>query len=376
MSFMPLLLSAQSRTDISQVNARSAVLSGHLEKAIEIYAQLVEKNLTSKSKYSTVNTTLLSEYAYSLALGKVYDGALMNLERVILLGNISNETLFYISQVFALMEYDTLANTFWTLAKGNPPKWIKDNYKVLHERNKTPGVINQDDFPQALKRANDLAAQNFFLQAIVIFQELTDNYPDQPLAFIGYSALWEHLGYPVKAAEVLQQGIAAMGVNKSKNDPKNIYSKHLLELQSKSDKSKLNSLSGEGVKSLKRPQMVVYAGGMFAESYLSFNSRFGLYTLKNNNVSIELGVSNYGETTSFNIGASYYATLRWLVIGLGVNQQFTKDVSTFSVKPSIGISIPSKSGRSSFDMLINAYIPTVENAKYVYGISIGKSFYF
>jgi hypothetical protein len=67
---------------------RNLILNGKFSEAIPISAQLVDKNKT--------NSGLLSEYAYALALGGIYEGALMNLDRAKLLGTFSKKDYFFV----------------------------------------------------------------------------------------------------------------------------------------------------------------------------------------------------------------------------------------------------------------------------------------
>ena len=61
--------SASSNITVSHQNARNFILSGNINEAIATYAKLIVSDAT--------NATLLAEDAYALALGGIYDAALM-----------------------------------------------------------------------------------------------------------------------------------------------------------------------------------------------------------------------------------------------------------------------------------------------------------
>lgn len=370
---------AEKRPRVSINDARSAVIDRKIDKAIKIYSQLVSESTKSKSKYSYTDISLLSEYAYVLALGQVYEGALMNLDRALMLGKADSETMFYISQTFALMEYDDIAKLFWNPSKDSVPQWLASDYKDLLEKYKTYAVINQNEFREALKNANKLALEGQYLQSTVIYQELIDNYPEQSFPFVGYSALMEKLGFKSKAAELLTRGMEAPGDKKMAYGQPDAYEKHLLELNKKAaiNPVNTNTVSSNLLnKDKEKTTMLVYAGGMLAKSLFSLNSRFAVFVSKKIYLSIDLGLANSKSSTNYNVGMSVFATHKWLIAGVGLSEQLTKGSSMTSIRTSVGMSVPSKSGKSSFDLLFDVYSPTGKTAGRTYGLSIGRSFYF
>ena len=371
---------AEKQPRVTINDARSAVIDRKIDKAIKIYSQLVSESTKSKSKYSYSDISLLSEYGYVLALGQVYEGALMNLDRALMLGKADSETMFYISQTFALMEYEDIAKLFWNPSTDSVPQWLAADYKELLKKHKTYAVINQHEFREALKNANMLALDGQYLQSIVIYQELVDNYPEQSIPFVGYSALMEKLGFKSKAVELLTYGIEAMGDEKMAYNQPGIYEKHLLELKKKTPASINNTTSVSNnllnIKEKEKTTMLVYAGGMMAKSLYSLNSRFAVFVSDKIYLSIDLGIANSKSSTNYNVGMSVYATYKWLIAGVGLSEQLTKGSSMTSIRTSVGMSVPSKSGKSSFDLLFDVYSPTGKVTGRTYGLSIGRSFYF
>lgn len=85
--------------------ARRNVVNEQFVDAVTKYAALVKSN---------DNMTVSAEYAYALALSGCYDGAIMNLDKIFASGQVDKDVLFYTSQVLRLMEYDSIADLFWT----------------------------------------------------------------------------------------------------------------------------------------------------------------------------------------------------------------------------------------------------------------------
>ena len=155
-----------------------------------------------------------AEYAYALALSGCYDGAIMNLDKIIASGQADKDVLFYISQVLKLMEYDTVANVFWTQELSYPPSWISGQHQSFVEKYKRPASINTDNLGTTLQRAKKLADHRQYIQSMVLFLELIETYPDQYLPCVGLSALLENLGFKNAALDYLQKASKEWEVRK------------------------------------------------------------------------------------------------------------------------------------------------------------------
>ena len=368
------LLYSQNNNTLKE--ARNYVASQQFDHAVNTYSYLVTKNVDGKFRYRYANNTLLLEYAYALALNGVYDGALMCLDQAILIGR-NDDMNFYIAQVLSLMDYGDLAKLFWQKNDSEIPSWISLVYNSFIDRYKRQPVINQDEFSEAFKRANSLAANEAYIQSIILFQEIIDNYPQLHLPYIGYSAIWEKLGMNSKAIELLQKGISLMDKEKDKDkEAISTYEKHLKELIN--SKSKNNTVMFP--KSTIPNQWMVYFGGMYTPSFTNFNTRFGVYTRKAFNFSFDFGVSYFYEgSTSLSIGTSFYKTWKVFVLGLGMNHMVgLGDYDDYSLRlsPTFGFTIMGKRGKSSFDLMFNAQLPVLDIEKFTVGVTIGQSFYF
>jgi len=364
----PLSSFSQKISDLEE--ARDLLKSGKINEAILQYDELVNGN--------TKNTTPMMEYAYALALGGLYENALMYLDRAILL-ETSKEIYFYTAQVFALMGYDALAAEFWKgRSIADKPKWIDSDYSSWHQKytQKKPESINRDPDSIAFKRANDLAARKMFLQSLVLFQELIDRYPDQFFPYIGYSTVWESIGMYGKAAEELEKGIELMQKREDPTltDALYAFNKHLSELNKKARKSNSALL---GVSPFK-PMMMIYGGGMFSNVYLAANARVGFYLTNSLNVSLNFGISSDYDATYFNLGISVYQRLKIFVVGIGFSSQWGNNTYSMGLQTSAGFSFfLGKRKRSSLDILYDLTVPFPDTGpiNLIHGVSIGQTFY-
>jgi len=94
----------QFQKDIAIEKARDFIISEKINDAIIAYS-LPAKNSSDPS--------LISEYAYALALGGFYDVALIQLGRLWSIDQTSADVNYFSAQIFALMGYNELASEFW-----------------------------------------------------------------------------------------------------------------------------------------------------------------------------------------------------------------------------------------------------------------------
>jgi len=347
---------------------RNLILSGQISQAIQSYAQLADKD--------NANSALLSEYAYALALGGIYEGALMNLDRAKLFGAFSEKDYFYAGQILALIgSYQSATDL---LSYSSVPKWIYPKYAELYKKCKLVSLIPQkDDLEILFQRANYLASSGMNFQAIALYEQLLEEYPDVPLIHVGYSIPLEKLGLNKLAAEELETGILLIPDEPQFDETKQAFSQRLEQL--KQPENLTRKEQPEFLKKLNKfnPQSMLYIGGMFSENYTSFSSRFGVYLSNSFNGALNLGISGNSSAMNFNIGVSGYQRLgNVVVVGFGVNELIGKNSNVFSITSSLGLSFINSKRNSSWDIFFNSYYPTQKGASEMYGFSIGKSFYF
>ena len=355
------------KSDISAI--RNNITSGKLDSALERYAQLIDNAESQRNAGKGVDGDILAEYAYSLALHHDFEAALMNIDRARMVGTKYGD--FYAAQVLAVMGYKDAAQQLMQQAK--VPEWISGSYQELAEKYKTTASINRDAPDVALKRANKLAANRQTIQAMALFEELAAIYPDTYIIYVDYSTVWESLGYYGYAAHLLQKGIDLMPQDQGEN--KQIIQNHL---------TKVNEMkaSFENASWLKRllgmnpPKLMTYVGASAAKDMYSLNGRMGLYTSNKFSASLNVGVNYASKEFSGSIGVSGYKAWGIFVGGLGITDMFGKDSNTLSLTPSVGLSFLNKSQTSSFDIMVNGYIPFSKEQKFSYSISIGKTIYF
>lgn len=344
---------------------------GDVDKALVCYSQTVKQAQKQRNSGHGVDAELLAEYAYTLALNHDFEAALINIDRARMLGMKYGD--FYSAQILLLMGHNNAAEQLMKQVK--IPNWINGVYQGLNKKFTTVRTINQDSPENALIRANKLAAQRQFIQAIALFEELITIYPDVPIFYIDYSTVWESLGYYGYAAQLLQKGLDRMPQDSINIGSRQVFINHFNSV------NKMNA-EFENVSWLKRmlgmepPKLMTYLGASFAKDVYSINGRMGVYTSNKFSASLNLGLNYAGEQFSGTIGLSVYKAWGILVAGLGLSEQFSENSDMFSLAPSIGLTFLNKAQTSSFDIMLNGYVPFSSNQKFSYSISIGKTVYF
>lgn len=349
--------------------SRYALKLGNIAQAVKEYADAIVIAENSRTAGSGISGDLLAEYSYALALHHDLEAALMNIDRARMVGTKYGD--FYAAQILAVMGYKDASQQLMRFAK--VPEWINGVYQGLNEKYKMTASINRDAPETALKRANKLAANRQTIQAMALFEELAAIYPDIYILYVDYSTVWESLGYYAYAAHLLQKGIELMPQEQGEN--KQIFQNHL---------AKVNEMkaSFENASWLKRllgmnpPKLMTYVGASAAKDMYSLNGRMGFYTSNKFSASLNVGLNYANEEFSGSIGVSGYKTWGIFVGGIGITDMFGKDSNTLSLTPSVGLSFLNKSQTSSFDIMVNGYIPFSKEQKFSYSISIGKTIYF
>ena len=351
------------------INARTLLKLGEINKAIESYSNAIRQNQSQRNAGQGVDGDLLAEYAYALALHHDFEAALMNIDRARMVGTKYGD--FYAAQVLAVMGYKDAAQQLMRQAK--VPEWTNGSYQELTEKYKTTASINREAPETALKRANKLAANRQTIQAMALFEELAAIYPDTHIIYVDYSTVWESLGYYAYAAQLLQKGIDLMPQEQSEN--KQIFANHLTKVNDM--KARFENASWmKRLLGMNPPKLMTYVGASAAKDMYSLNGRMGVYTSNKFSASVNVGLNYANEEFSGSIGVSGYKTWGIFVGGLGITDMFGKDSNTLSLTPSVGLSFLNKDQTSSFDIMVNGYIPFSKEQKFSYSISVGKTIYF
>ena len=349
---------------------RDLILSGSFDEAVRGYAALVESARAARDEIAGVDEELLAEYAYSLALAGYFDGAVVNIDRARLLGK--THTDFYTAQILSLMSYPELAAEFWTESQ-EAPSWIAGAYKSLVDKYKSTPVINGSDLETSFRKANMLASRRQFVQSVVIYQELADNYPGNAAVHVGYSTVLEKMNRLPAAARELQKGIS--GLSPEQTAASEAFNAHLVSLNAQikatAPKNWFDRLMDEY-----EPSTMLYAGGAAGTDVFSLSGRLGFYTNNNISGSLNIGYAYAGSNHSFNIGVAAYQTMGRLIYGLGINESISSSDSIFSITPAVGLSFMNKEKNASYDILLNLMMPLKQGYPTNTLISFGRTFYF
>ena len=356
-------------TQQSTSKAQLYLREGEIDHSIASYVLAINHSQEQRNTGRGVSGDLLAEYAYALALHHDYETALINIDRARMVGTKYGD--FYAAQVLAVMGYKDAAQQLMRQAK--VPEWINGSYQELTEKYKTTASINREAPETALKRANKLAANRQTIQAMALFEELAAIYPDTYIIYVDYSTVWESLGYYAYAAQLLQKGIDLMPQEQSEN--KQIFANHLTKVNDM--KARFENASWmKRLLGMNPPKLMTYVGASAAKDMYSLNGRMGVYTSNKFSASINVGLNYASEEFSGSIGVSGYKAWGILVGGIGITDIFGKDSNTLSLTPSVGLSFLNKDQTSSFDIMVNGYIPFSKEQKFSYSISVGKTIYF
>lgn len=351
---------------------REWILGGSFDEAVGGYAALIEVEKAARNEVFGVDEDLLAEYAYALALAGYYDGAVVNIDRARLLGK--KDTDFYTAQILSLMNYQELADMFWTTEHSQAaPAWLASFYKSLAEKHKGTPVIGGSDPDAAFRRANELASRKQYVQSVVIYQELADNYPDNSVIHVGYSTVLENMKKLSPAAKELKKGIDLLAPEQASASA--AFNAHLTSLNNQI--SALNSKTwAERMLDKYEPSTILYAGGAAGADVFSLTGRLGFYTNTKTSGSINIGYSYASSVHAFNIGVSAYQTMGRLVFGLGINEAISSSDNVFSITPAVGITFLNKTKDASYDILLNYMIPVKSGYPTTLVVSFGRTFYF
>ncbi len=356
--------------------ARNFILNENINEAIASYAILL-----NTGEY---NALLLAEDAYALALGGIYDAALMRLDQCRKLGANTPEINFFTAQIFGLMGNNDLAGEFWKpSAKNIAPAWISSSSDILLQkyRCKFPVLAtkNREQLIADFKHANELCAQNLYFQSIALFHDIVSIYPDEYLPYVGYSITLEKAGAYGKSVQSLEKAISLIGNSTEDKTKKQLLEKRLATLKQNMVSEKPLSVPDYALRKdtdASRPQMMAYAGGMLAPSLTSLNCRIGYFVSGASNAALDIGMLKTAETSYSNIGLSIYSQKNGFVSGAGLLMNSASGNTNLSFKLSVGYSKMNKTRTSSFDIFVDVNRGFKKDAITTARLSVGTSFYF
>jgi tetratricopeptide (TPR) repeat protein len=364
----------QLQKGIAVETAREALLTERFNDAVISYA-LAAKNSTDPS--------LISEYAYALALSGIYDAALVQLDRLWGIGKESVDANYYTSQVYALMGYEDLGNDWWKKMSNNKiPAWLgsKPTLFLTKYKRKMPNIPpQQQEIIADFNRANELASLNYYFQALALFRQIIDACPEEFLPYVGYSITLEKAGALEQSLQALEKGITLIPNDADHKEIKQVFKQRTIAVGQKL-KNMPAITSSRYIKPVvvaeKGSQMMAYVGGMIASSYTNFNMRYGYFVSGKSNGSLDMGVTKTPAGNSSNMGFSFYNRQNIFVSGMGIMANFQKGTSAFYYKISVGLSFMNKKRSASYDIFLDGNKGFKNTDPTIIGMSLGRSIYF
>lgn len=367
---------AASTDNSANEKARKFIIDEKINDAISTYAKIISTDST--------NAVLLAEGAYALALGGVYEAALMRLDRSWNIDANSSDVKYFTAQIFALMGYDDLAKEFWKVSDINkPPVWVSSKSSILMKKFKCKlpcfSLANHEKVIASFYHANELASRNSNFQSIALFRKIIDIYPNEYLPYVGYSITLENAGVLEKSAQSIEKAISLIGNNTEDIQKKQILEQRLVSIKRKMTLVPAGTLPRLGTTKVMEsspPQMMAYVGGMIGKSNTSVNGRIGYFISGSSNASLDFGVAIYNNKSSTNIGLSIYNRKSIFVSGGGLSMSSASGNTTFYGKLSAGISKMNKNKSSSIDLFADVNQGLKKDSFGTWGFSIGTSYYF
>jgi tetratricopeptide (TPR) repeat protein len=360
----------------SNVKARNLILAENINEAIASYAILISKDST--------NATLLAEDAYALALGGIYEAALMRLDQSWSMGANSADVNYLTGQVFALMGYDEITNEVWKSSeKYSTPSWVASKATLLLEKYKTKNSkllkISREELLAKFKLANDLASKSSYFRSIALFHQITNLYPNEYLPYVGYSIAMEKTGALNKSAQTIEKAISLVGNNAEDREKKQFLEQRLAYINQKMTLLPAGTLPGLSrtiVPIGELPQMMAYIGGMASPSFTNLNGRIGYFMTGASNASLDFGLTKSAGVSSTNLGLSFYERSKYSVYGAGFQLASVSGKTVYYLKLSVGLSIMNRVRTSSFDLFLDINYGMKKGDVSTYSLSVGKGIYF
>lgn len=364
---MPAPLPSGSKSSAIE-DARALILSENFNAAISEYAKL--------TALDTANAVLNSEFAYALALGGIYDGALYRIDRTRALQPQVSETDFFSAEILALMGFDELASEFRTSkVKEGTPAWISSKAQEFTNKYRRSGQksFGETDIATMFSQANIFAARNSVLQSVVLFNDITALYPHEYLPYLGYSIALEKAGLMKSSEQAVRDALEIIGQDAANQDAREVLERRLSVLDGSAAAQQENAPSPVETAS---PRMMAYGGGYVASSFVSLTAKAGMFMSEQNYFTVEGGVTNSGANSYGNLGFSVYNRQGIYVMGAGLTSNIGRDATIFYFKLSVGLSFMNKNKTSSLDIFLDGKGPLKKGYPTMMGLSIGQSFYF
>lgn len=359
------------KSDVEKrANAQTLIRQGRFEDALLLYKELTDSAQAKRLVGREMEGDLLAEYAYVLALNHDFELALMYIDRSWALAAKNRD--FYTSNILSLMGYKETALHFTQMS--GAPSWAKDFYAEYNAKYTVDGTIGTGNAENDMKRAYMLTANNQYIQAIALYEELIRQLPSVGVLYIYESAALEKAGRLDYAAALLRKGISLTPVNSALSNDRQVYENHLQKIESSAFKLShptwLQHLFGT-----ETPKMMIYGGVGLGASQYTFNARAGVYTSNRFSGSLNLGLTHANDELAFNLGLAGYKTYNIFMFGAGISNMITKEHKIWNFAPSVGITLMNEAQTMSYDLTLSFNIPFSKDKTFSYSITLGRTFY-
>lgn len=353
-----------------RASAQMLVKQGNFEDALFLYKELIDTAQAKRVVGREVDGDLLAEYAYTLALNHDFELALMYIDRSWSLAAKNRE--FYTSNILHLMGHNEAALQF--NKEDITPSWAKEFYKDFNNKYSITGTIGTGNAENDMKRAYMLTANNQYILSIALYEELAKQFPSAGVLYVNESAVWEKIGKLDHAAALLKKGIVLMPDNLNQSDNRQIYETHLQKIESSSFKLTHPTWT-QHLFGTDTPKLMIYGGAGLGSSQYTFNARTGVYTSNRFSGSLNLGLTHANEQFAFSCGLAGYKVYHIFMFGIGINNQITKDLKTWNLAPSVGITLMNESQTASYDITFSLNIPFSKERFLSYSLTFGRTLY-
>lgn len=353
-----------------RASAQMLVKQGNLEEALFLYKELVDTAQAKRVVGREVDGDLLAEYAYTLALNHDFELALMYIDRSWALSAKNRE--FYTSNILHLMGHNEAALQF--NQENDAPSWTKDFYKDFNNKYSVTGTIRTGNAENDMKRAYMLTANNQYILAIALYEELAKQFPSATVLYVNESAVWEKIGKLDHAATLLKKGLDLMTDTLTLSDNKHIYETHLQKIESSSFKLTHPTWT-QHLFGIETPKLMIYGGAGLGSSQYTFIARAGVYTSNRFSGSLNLGLTYANEQFAFSWGLAGYKVYHIFMFGIGINNQITKEQKTWNLAPSVGITLMNEKQTASYDITFSLNVPFSKERFLSYSLTFGRTLY-
>ncbi|MEF3280664.1 MAG: tetratricopeptide repeat protein [Elusimicrobiota bacterium] len=369
LSFLFLMPSISfSQKSIELDAARNFIKSGSYKKSLELYNKIAKRS---------PNASLISEYAYVLALNGLLEPSLSQLDRAIMIDVSDKDTRYFMSKIFSAVSLNDVATEI--IPHSYTPSWLINEAtlnKLSHERQLS------ESFMEALDIAEGFMRQSRYASAIDAFGRIIKKWPDEYMGYSGYAIALEKIGAYKTASKAVEMAVLLM---KKNGKPINIIRKFSEYGEELKNKPPLVEKKLKDINMALKGKYFAFAGGNFThtetDSVFNINTRLGKFITNNFDLSLNLGFTTGYEISDYNglsIGVSgrlnkpitQYSPIRLTAAARLALEPSPEDNFSFILSPGLSYFTPS----GSIDVFVDFNLTGPYKGTQV--LSIGYTTYF